>query len=81
MRAKVEKIIAELKAQIQLDGGDIELVGVDEKAGTVTVKFQGACVGCPMSSITLHAGIEQALKQKVPQVKQVIPLGLEDDEF
>ena len=52
------------------DGGDVELVDVDE--GVVKLRLQGACVGCPMSAMTLQNGIERLLKEQIPEVKQVI---------
>lgn len=55
-----------------MDGGGIELVKYDADAGAVHVRMQGACVGCPMSQITLKMGIEAALHDALPQVKEVI---------
>lgn len=70
MRDEVEKVINEIRPHLIADGGDIELVDVDDK-GTVKVKLKGACVGCPMSQMTLQLGVERYLKSKVPQVKRV----------
>ena len=69
---KVKKIIDELRPAIQLDGGDLELVGVDEKTGIVQVKLKGHCAHCPMSSITLKQGVEAKLKKVLPQIKEVV---------
>jgi Fe-S cluster biogenesis protein NfuA len=52
------------------DGGNVELVGVDD--GTVKVKLVGACAGCPMSTMTLKMGIEKILKEEIPDVKEVV---------
>ncbi len=71
MREKVEKVIQELKPYLQNDGGDIELVDVDEKTGEVKVKLMGACHGCPMAMITLTQGVEARLKEKIPEVTKV----------
>jgi Fe-S cluster biogenesis protein NfuA len=71
LKDEVEKIINEIRPNLVADGGDIELVDVD-KEGTVKVKLKGACVGCPMSQMTLQLGVERYLKSKVPQVKKVI---------
>jgi Fe-S cluster biogenesis protein NfuA len=69
---KVAKILKEtIRPAVQMDGGDVELVSVDEKTGVVKVRFQGACVGCPMSSITLHAGIAHQLKTLLPEITSV----------
>lgn len=70
MREKIEEVLDEIRPSIQSDGGDVELVDVTED-GVVTVRLTGACVGCPMSEITLRDGIEQALKQRVSQVSEV----------
>ena len=55
---------------LQADGGDVELVDVDEE-GVVKVKLQGSCAGCPMSQMTLKMGIEKILKQNIPEVARV----------
>ncbi|MBP7793102.1 MAG: NifU family protein [Candidatus Goldbacteria bacterium] len=71
MREKVEKVITDLRQYLQMDGGDIELVDVDEKEGEVKVRLKGACNGCPMAIITLTQGVEARLKEQVPEVKKV----------
>jgi Fe-S cluster biogenesis protein NfuA len=68
-KKKVQKALAEIKPQIQADGGDIELVAIEK--GTVKVRLQGACVGCPLSALTLKQGVERFIKQKVPEVQSV----------
>jgi len=70
MKDKVEKALEKIRPSLQADGGDMELVGVSED-GIVKVKLTGACRGCPMSQMTLKMGIEKALKQAVPEVKEV----------
>ena len=62
MREEVEKVIAAIRPAIQADQGDIELIGIDETTGVVTVELQGACVTCPASTQTLKAGIERIMK-------------------
>lgn len=66
---KVKEALEEIKPKIQADGGDIELVGI--KNGVVKVRLKGACVGCPMSALTLKQGVERLIKQKIPEVKSV----------
>ncbi len=66
---KVQKALAEIKPQIQADGGDIELVAIEN--GTVKVRLQGACVGCPLSMLTLKQGVERFIKAKVPEIQSV----------
>ena len=61
----VQQVLETLRPQIQLDGGDLELINVDERSCIVRVRLRGACVGCPLSSVTLEAGISAALRKKV----------------
>ena len=72
MREKVEKVIDEIRPFLQADGGNIELIDVQE--GIVKVKLVGACGSCPMSQLTLERGVEARLKEKVPEVKEVIAI-------
>ncbi|UCF08909.1 MAG: NifU family protein [Thermoplasmata archaeon] len=72
MQEKIEKIIDEqIRPGLQMDGGDIELVGVDDD-GTVKVRLKGACGGCPMSQLTLTMGVEKRLKEAIPEEKGVV---------
>ncbi len=70
MREKVEVALSKLRAGLQADGGDIELVDVTED-GTVKVRLKGACAGCPMSQMTLTNYVAENLKKEVPGVKKV----------
>lgn len=69
LTAKVQKAIAEIRPNLQADGGDIELVGVED--GTVKVRLKGACAGCPMSTMTVKWGVENYLRKKIPEVAKV----------
>ena len=69
MREKVEEVLREIRKGLQMDGGDVELLEVED--GIVKVKLLGACRGCPMSQMTLKMGIEQKLKEAIPEVKSV----------
>jgi Fe-S cluster biogenesis protein NfuA len=69
LKEKVQKAIAEIRPNLQADGGDIELVDVED--GTVKVKLKGACAGCPMSTMTVKWGVENYLRKKVPEVTKV----------
>jgi len=70
MREKVEAALAQVRPALQADGGDVELV--DVKEGVVMLRLTGACVGCPMATMTLRQGIERGLKEEVPEVKEVV---------
>ena len=70
MKEKVEAALAKIRPALQADGGDVELVGVED--GVVKVSLRGACAGCPMATMTLKQGIERILKEEVPEVKEVV---------
>ena len=67
---KVREVLDKLRPFIQRDGGDVELVDVED--GIVSVRLLGACGSCPSSTITLKAGIERALMEEVPEVREVV---------
>jgi Fe-S cluster biogenesis protein NfuA len=69
LQTKVEKALDEIRPNIQADGGDVQLVAVEN--GVVKVRLQGHCIGCPMSALTLKQGIEAHLKLRVPEVVSV----------
>jgi Fe-S cluster biogenesis protein NfuA len=71
MREEVEKALEDVRPHLQADGGDVELVDVTED-GIVKVRFKGACVGCPMRQFTLQTGIGRVIKQRVPEVKEIV---------
>jgi len=71
MREKVEEVLNKIRGMLMLEGGNVELVEVSEE-GVVKVRLTGACLGCPMSSMTLKMGIERILKQEIPEIKEVI---------
>ena len=75
MREKVEQVIEVIRTAIQADNGDIYLRDVDEQTGVVSVELIGACVSCPASTVTLKAGIERILKDRVEGVTEVVNVG------
>ena len=72
MHAEVEAVIEIIRPAIQADGGDIELLSVDEESGVVTVQLSGACVSCPASTVTMKAGVERIVKDRVAGVTSVV---------
>ena len=70
LKEKVEAALEKIRPSLQADGGDVELIDITDK-GVVKVKLQGACAGCPMSTMTLNMGIEKVLKQNVPEIEKV----------
>lgn len=69
MEEKVTKVLESIRPGLQMDGGDIELVAVQD--GVVKVRLVGACAGCPMSMMTLQMGVERAIKREIPEVIRV----------
>ena len=68
-RQRVEEVLGKIRPQLQADGGDIELVDIEDRV--VKVRLTGACKGCPMAAYTLQLGVERVLKQQVPEVERV----------
>ena len=68
---KVKNIIEAIRPNLQSHGGDIKFVGTDEDKN-VKVRLQGACSGCPGAQMTLKMGVERLLKEKIPEVKEVV---------
>jgi Fe-S cluster biogenesis protein NfuA len=80
VQVQVEEVIEIIRPAIQADGGDISLLDVDQDSGIVTVELHGACVSCPASTVTMKAGIERIMKDRVPGVTAVVQPG-EDAEL
>jgi Fe-S cluster biogenesis protein NfuA len=70
MREKVEKALDSIRPYLKADGGDVQLVEITDS--TVKVRLEGACGGCPMSTITLKNAVERAIKQEVPEISTVV---------
>ncbi len=70
MKEKIEKALENIRPSLNADGGDIELINVED--GVVKVRLIGACGSCPMSAMTMKFGVEKAIKEIVPEVKEVI---------
>jgi len=68
---KVKNVIEAVRSSLQSHGGDIELVGTSAD-NTVKVRLKGACAGCPGAMMTLKQGVERILKERVPDVKEVV---------
>jgi Fe-S cluster biogenesis protein NfuA len=69
MKEQVQSALNEIRPSLQADGGDVELVDVED--GVVKVRLTGACGGCPMSQMTLKQGIEAYVKKKIPEIVSV----------
>ena len=80
MEEQVRRTIEVIRPAIQADGGDIFLKSIDIETGVVTVELTGACVSCPASTITLKAGVERILKDRVPGVTSVERFGATEAE-
>ena len=71
LEQQVTEVIQSIRPMLQNDGGDIELVSISDD-NTVNVRLQGACRGCPGAQMTLKMGVEKLLKERVPEVKEVV---------
>jgi len=71
MKEKVKALLNDVRPNLQADGGDVELIDISED-GIVKVKLLGACSGCPMAQMTLKMGIEKYLKERIPEVTEVV---------
>ncbi|HJF64753.1 hypothetical protein DMP06_06770 [Slackia equolifaciens] len=73
-KERVSEVLNLIRPSLQADGGDVALIDVADD-GVVTVELQGHCKGCPMSQMTLTAGVERILKEHVPGVTRVVNAG------
>lgn len=69
-REEVQGVLDKVRPMLQRDGGDVELIEVDD--GVVKVRLVGACGGCPMATMTLKRGIEAKLREEIPEIKEVV---------
>jgi Fe-S cluster biogenesis protein NfuA len=69
---RCDEVLDRIRPYVQMDGGHVELVNVNEEDGIVFIRFQGACSGCPSSAMTLQMGIENELRSSIPEIKQVL---------
>ncbi|MDD5289723.1 MAG: NifU family protein [Patescibacteria group bacterium] len=74
MTEKIKQELEAIRPHLQMDGGDVEFVEFDEATGVLKLKLTGACIGCPMSQMTLQDGVGRAIKEKVPEVKEVVAM-------
>jgi Fe-S cluster biogenesis protein NfuA len=70
MKEKIEAALERIRPSLQADGGNVELVDVND--GVVSVRLTGACGSCPMSTMTLKMGVERAIRQAVPEIKKLV---------
>ncbi len=72
MREKIESALKKIRPSLQADGGDVELIDVQDDI--VSVRLTGVCGSCPMSTMTLRMGVERAVRQEVPEIKKVVAI-------
>ncbi len=72
MREKILAVLEAVRPMLARHRGDVQFVDFDEPSGVVTVRFTGMCSHCPLSDMTLKGGIEEIMKEQVPQVRQVV---------
>lgn len=71
-REEVERVLETLRGGLAMHAGGVDLVDADPETGKVSVRLLGTCVGCPMSDLTLKAGIEETLRELIPEVTEVV---------
>ena len=71
LKSNVEKALDEIRPFLQNDGGDISLISIEDDK-IVTVRLEGACVGCSVNQMTLKSGVEMTIKKYAPQIEKVI---------
>lgn len=71
IKEQVSELVEQIRLGVQMDGGDVQLIDVSDD-GIVSVQLLGACVGCPLSTFTLKAGIERMIRSRIPEVKAVV---------
>jgi len=71
LRRRIEVALIDVRPYLAQDNGDVEIVGFDEQLGILELRFLGACKTCSMSAMTLRAGIERAVRLKVPEIRRV----------
>lgn len=69
---EIERALDMVRGGIAMHNGGVELIDLNVETGVATVRMSGMCVGCPMSGLTLKAGIEEAVRMVVPEVTEVI---------
>ena len=79
MEAQLHEAVEAIRPALQFDGGDMQVINLDEEGGVVDIELLGACGGCPMSTMTLKAGIERILKDRVPGLNEVRAKGIDFD--
>ncbi|HVL92788.1 MAG TPA: NifU family protein [Acidimicrobiales bacterium] len=79
MEAQLLEAIDAIRPALQADGGDMRVLSIDEETGVVDIELMGACGGCPMSGMTLKAGIERILRDRVPGLTEVRARGIDYD--
>ena len=70
---RVRKIIEEVRPFVQMDGGDVELVGLE--GNVVQLRLHGSCTGCPSSQATLKLGIQRRIQEEIPEIEEVVAIG------
>jgi Fe-S cluster biogenesis protein NfuA len=77
MEAQVLEALDAIRPALQADGGDMRVVQIDEENGVLDIELLGACGGCSMATMTLKAGIERILKDRVPGLTEVRAVNLD----
>lgn len=80
LKIEIEGVLAIVRQGLAMHGGNVEVVDVEPETGKVFVRLQGSCVGCPMSEMTLKAGIEDTLVGMIPEVTEIVNVDAVEEE-
>ena len=72
MEERIEEVLEVVRPRLAMHKGNVSFVKFDEATGEVHLRLEGSCDGCPLASLTLHAGIEMLLKERIPEVTGVV---------
>ncbi len=73
--SRIKAVLEQVRPHLQTDGGDVEFVAWEENSGVLVLRLLGNCADCPLSMMTLRAGIERLLMNKIPEIRRVEKIG------
>ena len=78
LNQKVEAALNKIRPYLEADGGDVRIVSIED--GVVQIELLGACGSCPMSTMTMKAGVEEAIIKAVPEIQSVEAINITPQE-
>jgi lysyl-tRNA synthetase class 2 len=71
-KENIDKVLDEIRPYLIQDGGNVAIVDIDKTTRSITLSLQGACGSCPSSSMTMKMGLERRLKERIPEIAEVV---------